>query len=74
MEYFPLRFFCRTTFIMLFTFFTAMALVGLINLIHPLPLFGMTRKRALISFVVFSFLMFFFSGDAGVLAKLLHSQ
>ncbi len=59
---------------MWFPFFAAMALVGLINLIHPIALFGMTRRRALISFIVFSCLMFFFAGDAGVLAKLFHSQ
>ena len=59
---------------MWFPFFAAMALVGLINLIHPIALFGMTRRRALCSFIVFSGLMFFFAGDAGVLAKLFHSQ
>ena len=59
---------------MLFTFFFVMALIGLINLIRPIPLFGMTRKHALISFVVFAVLTFFFSGDAGVLANLFYSQ
>lgn len=58
---------------MLFTFFFVMALIGLINLIRPISLFGMTRKHALIAFVVYAALTFFFSGDAGVLAKLFHS-